>query len=94
LAVNTHKRKWTAKLRTKLQKRLEPLHPYHYTEKEYNELFSKYFDVNNVVDIEDDVIKINNDTRVLNKNDFKSKFVSVITQFFPSAIFFRMFALV
>jgi len=63
IAVNTHKRSSTAKFWRTFQKVLEPLHPYHFTSAEYNEIFQKFFTVQNIVDIEDLIIEVNNKTK-------------------------------
>lgn len=81
LAVNTHLRRWTEQVWQRAQPLIEPHHPYHFTEASYLGLFSKYFRVERVVDIEDEVIWVNNETRVMQEGpplDRRSSLVKVL----------------
>ena len=59
IAVNTHKRKWTAALWRLFQPLLEPHHPFHFTTAQFKTLFERLFRVVEVADIEEDVLWIN-----------------------------------
>ncbi len=62
LAVNCHQNRWSQWSWQRFQAILEPHHPYHFTEADYAALLATRFDIAHVVDIEEDVIWINNET--------------------------------
>lgn len=67
LAVNTHKRSWTEKVWQRFQRFLEPHHPYHFTAASYQNLFSRWFTVSQMVEIEDLIIWINQQSTKLDE---------------------------
>ena len=62
LAVNCHQNRWSEWIWQRFQAILEPHHPYHFTEANYAKLLSSCFNITSIIDIEEDVIWINNET--------------------------------
>jgi|GEM_PF-2201483 SAM-dependent methyltransferase len=60
MAVNTHNKRWSQRVWSLFQKVLEPHHPYHFTSDDYQDLLKPYFEIEEVVDIEEEIIWINN----------------------------------
>jgi len=87
LAVNTHNYKLISKVWKKWQHIIEPHHPYQFREEEYREIFSKYFNIASIIDIEDLIIEINIQTSNKNlgilESDVKKKkyFEKLVKQF-------------
>lgn len=88
LAVNTHKRNCTAKIRNKFQKILEPHHPYHFTQQDYENILKDKFNIINVIDVEDEIIEVNNQTRTLWKE--KKSIKDTLYNCHPKNIFFNI----
>lgn len=65
LAVNTHLREWTEFVWQKAQRFMEPHHPYHFTADGYSRLLKPLFEIQQVIDMEEDVLWINRETRVI-----------------------------
>lgn len=62
LGVNTHNYKLIQLIWERFQAYIEPHHPYQMTTGQYGELFSRYFDVKEIIDMEDLVIAVNQKT--------------------------------
>src|SRR4029077_4024731 len=65
LAVNTHIREWTEIVSQKAQRFMEPHHPYPFTADGYSRLLKPLFEIQQVIDIEEDVLWINRETAVI-----------------------------
>jgi hypothetical protein len=62
LAVNTHNYKFIKLIWRKFQPLIEPHHPYQYSMSGYASIVSKYFFIHKIIDIEDLIVEVNNES--------------------------------
>lgn len=86
VAVNTHQSLTSARFWRRFNRFIEPHHPYHYTDAEYQSLLSTRFVIDSVHDVEDEVIWINRQIQAMPGRDTSAPETSAFSRIFRADI--------